>query len=128
MIPFNLKEYLKNPSREVVTSDGKNARIICTDAKDIYPIIALIIENDGGESLETYTIDGKNYIHEESPYDLFFSSEKKVGWVNVFRGKDGPITGDIIFSSKEEAEESSMHCCGFTKSLYLTTVKIEWEE
>ena len=51
-----------------------------------------------------------------------------MGWVNIFRGKDGPITGDIIFSSKEEAEESSMHCCGFTKGLYLTTVKIEWEE
>ena len=33
MKPFNLEEYLKNPSLKIVTREGKDARIICTDAK-----------------------------------------------------------------------------------------------
>ena len=40
MKPFNLDEYLKNPSRKVVTRDAVNARIICTDARGVYPVIA----------------------------------------------------------------------------------------
>ena len=31
MEKFNLEEYLKNPSRKVVTRDGRKVRIICTD-------------------------------------------------------------------------------------------------
>lgn len=34
MRPFNLKEYLANPSRKVITRGGKPVRIICTDFKD----------------------------------------------------------------------------------------------
>lgn len=42
MRPFNLDEYLKDPSRKVVTRDGHEARILCTDRdNDNYPIIAL---------------------------------------------------------------------------------------
>lgn len=33
MKPFNLEEYLANPSKKVVTGDGRKARIVCTDAK-----------------------------------------------------------------------------------------------
>ena len=43
MKQFNLDEYLKNPSRKVVTRDGKNVRIVCTDKKgNDYPVVALI--------------------------------------------------------------------------------------
>ena len=33
MKQFNLMEYLANPSRKIVTRDGRNVRIICTDKK-----------------------------------------------------------------------------------------------
>ena len=33
MKQFSLSEYLKNPSRKVVTREGKTARIGCKDAK-----------------------------------------------------------------------------------------------
>ena len=33
MKQFNLEEYLKNPSRKVITRDGREARIICTEGK-----------------------------------------------------------------------------------------------
>ena len=43
MKQFNLEEYLKNPSRKVVTRDGRNVRIICTDKRGTnFPIVALV--------------------------------------------------------------------------------------
>ena len=43
MKPFNLEEYLANPNRKIVTRDGRNVRIICTDRKDSdFPIVALV--------------------------------------------------------------------------------------
>ena len=42
MKEFNLTEYLKNPSQKVITRDGREVRIICTDVKGEYPIMALI--------------------------------------------------------------------------------------
>lgn len=128
MKPFSLEEYLKNPSKRVVTRGGESARIICTDRKDSnYPIVALI-KDKCEEYITCHTKSGNYSISSESIYDLFFDTEKKVGWVNIYRGYCGPITSTHIFSSKEEAEESSRYCCGFTTSLYLTTVKVEWEE
>ena len=47
MKQFNLEEYLANPSMKVVTRDGRKARIICTDAKNNYPIVALIETPNG---------------------------------------------------------------------------------
>ena len=130
MKQFNLEEYLKNPSRKVVTRDGRNVRILCTDAKGDYPIVALIATLDGSiEFVCKFKKDGHFLVGDnDSNLDLFFVPEKYKGWVNIYRGCCGPITSTHIFSSKEEAEESSMHCCGFTKGLYLTTVKVEWEE
>ena len=129
MKPFNLEEYLKNPSRKVVTRDGRTVkRILCTDARGDYPIVTLV---DCGchDNAISYTKDGRfNASGETSVNDLFFASEKHEGWINIFRGKDSPFTGNIIFASKEEAEESGRHCCGFTKDLYMTSAKIEWEE
>ena len=42
MKDFNLEEFKKNPSQKVVTRDGRDVRIICTDAKNDESIIALI--------------------------------------------------------------------------------------
>lgn len=33
MIQFNLKEYLKNPNRKVITRDGRDVKIIRIDKK-----------------------------------------------------------------------------------------------
>lgn len=129
MKPFNLEEYLKNPSRKVVTRDGRNVRIICTDKRGTnFPIVALV-ECEDKEETCYYTKKGYwNSCEVVSKIDLFFAPEKHEGWINIFRGKDNPFTGNIIFASKEEAEESGRHCCGFTKDLYITSGKVEWEE
>ena len=118
MKAFSLEEYLKNPNRKVVTRNGRSARIICTDAKGNYPIVALI-EEGGYDNALSYTKDGKLYVGETNDYDLFFAPEKHEGWVNVYRDFDDVMCGSV-FATEEDAK-----CKAKTA---IATVKIEWEE
>ena len=121
MEQFSLEKYLTNPSRKVVTRDGRNARIICTDRKDLdFPIIALIENISGkGEKAYSYTKEGWNYDYCSDNLELFFAP-KHEGWINIF---DNTYPGNMIFDTKEVAEEQGMSFAG-----YITTIKIEWEE
>ena len=131
MKPFNLEEYLKNPSRKVITRDGRKVtRILCTDAKGKYPIIALIWIH-GEERVYSFTKNGCwSKPGEESVNDLYFAPEKHEGWINVHREIYMGTHAGPIFNSKEEAERSVREDSLKEKPLssYLTTVKIEWEE
>lgn len=122
MKPFNLEEYLKNPSRKVVTRDGLNARIICTDRKDLkFPIVALIETKLGGEFLQYYTKNGTAYVDNLCDADLLFLPEKHEGWVNIYKQDIKYRVIGYMYETKEEAERN--------KDIdYITTVKIEWEE
>lgn len=116
MKPFSLEEYLKNPSKKVVTRDGKEVRIICTDFNNkYYPII---IEVKGNNSPISVTKNGKYLNSKDADLDIFFTTEKKEGWINLFKDYDSKYVGYKIFESKEEAEK-----VGST-----ATIKIEWEE
>ena len=127
MKQFNLKSYIANP-RKVITRDGRNARILCVDAKGDYPVVALIPDGEGEykrDSPEAYTEDGYNYSGQISSLDIFFAPEIHEGWANVFGGADGnSYVGDSrIFKSKEDAEKE-----GKKWKDYIATVRIEWEE
>ena len=120
---FNLEKYLKNPTRKVVTRDGKSVRIICTDRRDLnFPIVALIEKDSGGEVIYAHTKDGICCNTCPTTYDLFFAPEKHEGWINIFNAGDENV-GKIIFKSKEKAEE-----IGRFSPNYVATVRIEWEE
>ena len=122
---FNLEEYLKNPSKKVVTRMGRKVRIICTDREDsIYPIIALI-KDDKRESeiLVTYTKDGIPAEYNEAYYTLFFAPEKKSAWINLYKMNSIISPGPRVQNTKEEAESAAGD-----KSYYISTIKIEWEE
>lgn len=124
MKPFNLEEYLANPSKKVVTRDGRNAiRLLYTNAKGDYPIIVLIERTDGSEYALSYTKDGKYIKGTTDNNDLFFVPEKHERWINLYRDNlDFVYTGNI-YNSKDEAKESVTN-----RTRYITTVKIEWEE
>ena len=125
MKPFNLEEHLKNPSRKVVTRDGRSARIICTDAKNNYPIVALIETPIGKEGLPcVYKKDGTYLQGEKLSCDLFFAPEKHEGWLNIYRSESGFYLRGNPYKSKEEAEEVAKA----NYKTFCTTVKIEWEE
>ena len=122
MEQFNLEEYLKDPSRKVVTRDGRPVRIICTDRKGATPIIALVNDGLSEELGHAFYSDGKIFSDEDNELDLFFAPEKHEGWINIYADiNDNSHPGNHIFESKEEAEEE-----GEKGSGYVTTIKIEW--
>ena len=123
MKQFSLDEYLKNPSRKVVTREGKNVRIVCTDKKgNDYPVVALI-EWEKVEEACDYTKDGCLNDGRITEYDLFFAPEKYEGWANIYLCDGEYSLDDVIYSSRIDAEES-----GKKFEDYLTTIQIEWEE
>ena len=124
MKEFNLTEYLKDPSLKVVTRDGREVRIICTDAKGDEPIIALVYNNiREEENVYTYNREGRFYKN-DSCLDLFFAPIKREGWVNIYRFKDDTRTIGCLFKSEEEAKLHKYD----RASVYIKTIKIEWEE
>ena len=125
MKQFNLEEYLANP-RKVITRDGRNARIICTNAKNNYPIVALIEMPNGRERQPCgYKEDGTYSIGERlSCYGRCFAPEKDEGWLNIYRSESGFYLRGNPYKSREEADEVA-------RANYKTlcaTVKIGWEE
>ena len=126
MKPFNLEEYLKNPQKKVITREGLSARIICTGRKgyNTKPIIALVTIPNGTEVLKSYWEDGVNTRGcEGNPDDLFFTSVKKSGWINLYKINSIISPGPRAYDTKEEAESAAVD-----KSYYISTIKIEWEE
>ena len=124
MKQFNLEEYLKNPSRKVVTRDGSKVRIICTDKNGDCPIVALITTLDGvAEETVTYKENGKFFGDTSYRYDLFFAPEKHEGWVNLYRCALDVIYAGSVYTSEKEAKERIDD-----PQRYVATVKIEWEE
>ena len=125
MKQFNLQEFLKNPTRPIVTRDGHAARIICTNRVDkTHSILALLFEDEDNDREEVYqyTSKGEYYPNASSPHDLFFAPIKKDGWINVYRENGGYNTFvcNRIFATKEEAQRE--------KRDIIATIKIEWEE
>ena len=128
MKAFNLKEYLKNPERKVITRDGRGVRIRCTDRRGTdQPIVALVETSTGkAENILSYRENGKwSPAGEECNLDLFFAPEKHEGWINIFKSSnDLAFLGQSrIFASKEDAKKDGKDC-----ECYVATIKIEWEE
>ena len=122
MKQFNLEEYLANPSRKVVTREGKLARIICTDVKGAsYSVLALVDKGDY-EAPTLCTKKGEYNLGTECSYDLFFAPEKHEGWVNVYKSGFSWSLGTSIWQTEEEAKK------WVDTADYATTIKIEWEE
>ena len=125
MKPFNLEEYLANPSKKIVTRDGRKVkRFLCTDAMGPYPIVVLIEHHNNTEDIAVqYTKDGKYFNDGMNNKDLFFVTEKHEKWVNVYLKSNGDLNFGKTYSSEEEAKNgiASYAPC-------VTTIKVEWEE
>ena len=77
MKQFDIEKYLENPKQRVVTRDGRNVRIICTDRRadeeeeedDDRSIVALV-GNRASEELILCHKDGKHFCNSNSEEDL----------------------------------------------------------
>ena len=124
MEQFSLEKYLANPSRKVVTRDGRRVRIICTDMNyENHPIVAIIANDNDTEYVYTYTKYGEWDNYGSTTYDLFFAPEKDKERVTVYRNNDSHTYAGAVYDSKEDAEKRKT-----IDENYVTTIKIEWEE
>lgn len=130
MKQFNLKEYLENPKRKVITRDGRDARIICTDRQGgDRPILALCFASDGIENCFSCFPNGRWYVDTDSCMDLFFATEKHEMWINVYKTKKEDtyfVIATSLYLSKQEAKDCAISSNNSYD--YIDAVKIEWED
>ena len=132
MKQFNLEEYLANPSKKVVTRDGRDVRIICTDrvSEKGYPLVVLVMK-DGHEFVHTYNMYGQYYTAGTNhDLDLFFASKRHEGWENIYkagvqRETLGCMVNRYVGSSIWPTEEAAKTAADPDP---VATIKIEWEE
>ena len=124
MKAFNLKEYLENPERKVVTRDGRNVRIVCTDRAGLNakPIVALITLPNGDEVIKTFWDNGIETAGSEDKNDLFFAPSKHTDYINLYRDESVYFLG-AVYTSEEYAKNIARG-----NDQYITTIKVEWEE
>lgn len=108
---FNLRKYLANPNRRVITREGKNARIVCTDMKGTpYRVLAVCRVDDTHDYYYSYTANGKLSGRVNSDLDLFFAPEKqespfKKGDRVLVRNYDNESWRPRIFSSYDSYDK-----------------------
>ena len=120
MKPFNLEEYLKNPSKKIVTRDGRNVTIHCANCAGSRPVVAEIEGDNYSLNFDKY---GRYYFG-TSDLDLFFAPENKERWINLYYDKiRNKVYFGKIFKTKEKAKKM-----GKGQNNYVITIPIEWEE
>lgn len=128
MEQFSLDEYLADTTKRVVTREGKDVRIICTDRDSLFPVVFLIRKETGAtESVFAANENGICSIGVElCDYDLFFAPKKQSRWVYLCGGihMDGAHWEVVsqAFASKEVAKENMERDGGFALT------EITWEE
>lgn len=129
---FNLGEYLNNPSRQVVTRNGRPVRILCTDRKHEggFCVVGLVSDDAlaHGQGIYAWTKDGVwDLTDAYGGNDLFFAPVKQEGYVNVFDfASSGARTDECVYDTFEEAVSFAKK--NPDSKYYKATVKIEWEE
>ena len=116
MKQFNLEEYLANPSKKVVTRDGRDVRIICTDFDN--PNFPVIGEVKGSKWPCGFTKKGMYNRYKECDADLFFA-EKQEGWINIYKARSYYYGGSVIYPTEVAAKASA-------DPDPVATIKIEW--
>ena len=90
-------------SKPIETRDGRKVRILATDVKcKFYPVVAVLMDDDGDESVDSYTADGKYSVEGcgcEGD-DLVNVPEKHTLWLTIFY--DGSASG---YTTEQQARE-----------------------
>lgn len=68
---IKFRPQIESGEYKVETRDGKKVRVLCYDANNAAPIVALIKYNDGSEASRDYYLNGTMDYYRENPLDLF---------------------------------------------------------
>lgn len=142
MKQFNLEEFLAHPERRVVTRDGRETRIICTDKKGTsMPILGLVKNPEKfEEQVICYTPEGRaSYLSRD--LDIFFVEEderKHEGWINLpalTPEEQGDLPHPFKIPVFETEAKARMACENVERcrikiedNAHYYSVKIEWED
>jgi hypothetical protein len=131
MKEFDIKKVKENwdkaqRGRLVCTKEGYPVKILTLSAHlltDVgsYSVIGLV-EKPDGQDLMCWGEDG--FCSYGSQNNLKLQSQKRSGWVNVYRQPNDHLTLGLIRDTKEIAESM----CGMSGSNYVRTMYVEWEE
>lgn len=105
MKQFDLKEYLANPERKVVTREGAVVKIITTGGQESYHVIGYIDDIEGTFS---WCSDGRFLKDTQTPYlyDLFFADNEPTvdlpKWRRAKAGRKLPSEAVIIYDIDPE--------------------------
>ena len=100
-VRFDLAMAMKNGSK-CRTRDGRDARIICTNCRGLFPIVALLSYNEK-ELVKMYRQDGKLFYETGTDEDLFNIPTKKTVFINFYEDLDSTIKSDC-YTTKEKAD------------------------
>lgn len=105
-IPFNItyRKQIESGEYKVETSDGYPARIICWDLNAGEYVIAAVLQNESGkDSVETYTDEGRFLLNEECGYDLFIITPEPE--LSEFEKRLSDVVGYAISLSVAEPQK-----------------------
>ena len=125
MKEFNLEE--AKAGKPVCTRDGEKARILAFDLNgyDGLSIVAAITHKDGCEATYEFCSNGQIYQDSITPIDLMMYTEKKQGWINVYKSashRNRAVTW-LVYETKEIAKNNADK-----DDDYIGTFPFEWEE
>lgn len=128
MEQFTLEKYLADPTRKVVTRDGRDVRIICTNRKSAngnFPVVALV-SHDNAEIVLNYTRNGERLCDVDNLFELFFAPQKQSRWVYLyeihFKDGDTKVYTSSAYINKEIAIANMKKDEGFALT------EITWKE
>lgn len=102
-----------DPTKPVQTRDGRKARIICTDKKGAYPIVAVVEFGLKEEFAYSYTAIGSSINN--SCLDLVNIPERTSTWQNVYKKVRGRSPTEQ--PSKAASISSASHAAGVSSDL-----------
>ena len=112
---------------EVVTRDGRSARIICWDAKcGDEQIVALVNKNDE-EEVYSYCLNGSYVSNRINDLDLFMAPVKKRGFIAIVPNVNADSSYGCTKKVYNSIDKALSSIDDFYKSKAIA-IPIEWEE
>jgi hypothetical protein len=113
------------------TRDGRPVRVLCTDRKSLYPVVALIMNRDAQEAWQGYKADGSVY-DSSSSFDLIEVQPVIEWWQNVWPDMMKEAVTQINHKTREDTKrvfcsEQRTHLVHFTYDPNTNDLKVEVE-
>ena len=125
-IPFDIEKAINGS--DVCTRDGRNARILCFDAKGDRPVVALIDQKGISDDYPyKYYPNGSFYDDTISDIDLMIVPSVKTGYVNLYKNHSN--NDDCIYNTSNvyrSIDDARNHIVD--QDNYIDTVEFSWKE